>query len=155
MGPTRNRLCVCVRSIAGSETFYSTVWREHFRGFEDSVRWTRPRGGLYVWSMVPDGVDTGPEGPFFPEVPGAGVVRNQGVRLRRGPGTVPRNHGRLCFGVPGEVEFEEGCDAWRSRWRECRAGRLSEGTVSRGDWHAARSPEILGDEEVLPVPVAN
>ena len=35
------------------------------------------------------------------------------------PGPVPRNHARLCFGVPGEVELEEGVRRLAAALAEC------------------------------------
>jgi len=39
--------------------------QESFREWEGAVRWTLPRGGLYVWLSVPEEIDTGPSGPLF------------------------------------------------------------------------------------------
>ena len=37
----------------------------HMGPLEGAVRWTHPRGGLYVWLTVPEGIDMGPDGPIF------------------------------------------------------------------------------------------
>ena len=33
-----------------------------------------PQGGLFVWLTVPEGLDTGPEGPLFPQCVAEGVL---------------------------------------------------------------------------------
>jgi 2-aminoadipate transaminase len=81
---------------------------EHLGGL-DGVHWTHPRGGLYVWLSVPEGLDTGPAGPLFSRCLAEGVVYVPGAyAFATAPGEAPGNHARLCFGVPGEAELEEG-----------------------------------------------
>src|SRR5262249_16636124 len=75
----------------------------------EGVSWTRPRGGLYVWLTLPEGLDTGLGGPFFQGCGSEGVLYVPGwYAFAEEPGPAPRNHARLCFGVPGEAELAEG-----------------------------------------------
>jgi len=81
---------------------------EHLGGL-DGVSWTRPSGGLYVWLTLPEGLDTGLTGPLFQKCLREGVLYVPGwFAFADEPGPVPRNHARLCFGVPGERELVEG-----------------------------------------------
>lgn len=82
---------------------------EYFEGGDGSVQWTHPRGGLYVWLSVPQGIDTGPDGPLFARCLERGVLYVPGAyAYADGSGTAPKNHARLCFGVPSEAELAEG-----------------------------------------------
>jgi 2-aminoadipate transaminase len=93
---------------------------ENFAGFEGAVEWTRPRGGLYVWLTVPEGVDTGPEGPLFSRAVAEGVLYVPGAHtFATAPGPVPRNHARLCYGVPSESDLVEGARRLASALAEC------------------------------------
>jgi 2-aminoadipate transaminase len=75
----------------------------------EGVKWTRPAGGLYVWLSLPEGLDTGLAGPLFQRCLGEGVVYVPGAyAFAAEPGPAPRNHARLCFGIPGEDELVEG-----------------------------------------------
>ncbi len=81
---------------------------EHFGGIE-GVSWTRPRGGLFLWFTAPEGVDTGPDGALFNRCLEEGVIYVPGAyAFAESPGPVPRNHARLCFGVPSEADLVEG-----------------------------------------------
>jgi len=81
---------------------------DHLGPFE-GVTWTEPAGGLYVWLGLPEGLDTGPDGPFFPRCIQEGVLYVPGVyAFAESPGPAPTNYARLCFGVPGEGELVEG-----------------------------------------------
>jgi len=55
------------------------------------IEWLRPRGGLYVWLRLPEGIDTGLDGPLFDRAVREGVLY------------VPGEH---CFppGSPGPVK---------------------------------------------------
>ncbi len=82
----------------------------HLGSFE-GVSWTRPTGGLYVWLSFPEGFDTDLDGAFFQRCVSEGVVYVPGSysfaeAADRAPS--PKNHARLCFGVPGEAELIEG-----------------------------------------------
>jgi len=80
----------------------------HFAPLED-VSWTRPSGGLFVWLSAPEGVDTGPEGPLFARSLAEGVLYVPGAfAFAETPGPIPTRHARLCFGVPGEADLDEG-----------------------------------------------
>jgi 2-aminoadipate transaminase len=80
-----------------------------FQSFDGSVRWTHPRGGLYVWLTVPEGLDTGLGGPLFARSLEEGVLYVPGAyAFAEGSGAAPKNHARLCFGVPSEAELQEG-----------------------------------------------
>jgi 2-aminoadipate transaminase len=104
------------RHVAGLKELYHrkcTVFlaalEEHLGRADSAVRWTRPRGGLYVWMTVPEGLDTSFEGPFFSQCVREGVIYVPGDHaFAPEPGPVPRNHIRLTFGVPGESELIEG-----------------------------------------------
>ena len=78
-------------------------------GLGRAVSWTHPRGGLYVWLTLPEGLDTGPAGPLFARCWSEGVLYVPGAyAFADQPGPAPRNHARLCFGVPGEADLVEG-----------------------------------------------
>jgi 2-aminoadipate transaminase len=92
---------------------------EHFGPFED-VSWTHPAGGLYVWLTLPEGLDTGLAGPFFQRCLSEGVLYVPGsYAFAETPGPLPRNHARLCFGVPGEAELVEGVRRLAKALAEC------------------------------------
>lgn len=81
----------------------------HLGPFGDSVRWTRPNGGLYVWLTLPEGIDTGLDGTFFQRCLEEGVLYVPGsLAYPDGPGTYPRNQARLSFGVATETAIDEG-----------------------------------------------
>src|SRR5262249_36715774 len=81
---------------------------EHFGAIE-GVTWTHPKGGLYVWLSLPEGLDTGRDGPIFARCLEEGVLYVPGAfAFPDVPGPVPTNHARLCYGVPGEAELAEG-----------------------------------------------
>ncbi len=93
---------------------------EHLGPFEDVVSWTRPRGGFIVWLTVPEGLDTGPDGPLFSRSVNEGVLYVPGAYcFAEEPGPAPRNHARLCFGVPGEAELDEGARRLAAALAEC------------------------------------
>lgn len=82
----------------------------HLASFE-GVHWTHPAGGIYVWLTVPEGLDTGPDGPLFAKSVQEGVIYVPGQYAfadGSGLGTVPTNHARLCFGVATEDDLAEG-----------------------------------------------
>ena len=80
-------------------------------GGVEGVSWTRPSGGIYVWLTLPEGLDTGLTGAFFQRCRGEGVLYVPGeYAFAAEPGPVPRNHARLCFGVPDERRLVEGIE---------------------------------------------
>lgn len=82
---------------------------QHFGAWDGAVRWTVPRGGLFVWLTVPDAIDTGPAGPLFARCVEEGVIYVPGAYAFAGDAaTAPRQHARLCFGVPSEGDLMEG-----------------------------------------------
>jgi 2-aminoadipate transaminase len=77
--------------------------------FEADVNWTRPRGGLFVWMTVPEFLDTSFDGPLFSQCVRKGVLYVPGDHaFAPEPESAPRNHIRLTFGVPSELELIEG-----------------------------------------------
>jgi 2-aminoadipate transaminase len=81
---------------------------EHLRGL-DGVSWTHPRGGLFLWLTVPEELDTGPDGPLFNRCLSEGVLYVPGrYAYADEPSPAPRNHARICYGVPGEPDLVEG-----------------------------------------------
>jgi 2-aminoadipate transaminase len=82
---------------------------EHVGSLDIDVRWTRPKGGLFVWMTVPEDLDTRFDGPLFSQCLREGVLYVPGDHaFAREPEAVPRNHIRLTFGVPSEPELVEG-----------------------------------------------
>jgi 2-aminoadipate transaminase len=92
--------------------------------FGPDVRWTRPKGGLFVWLTVPEELDTGFNGPFFPRCLEEGVIYVPGeYAFAPEPGPIPRNHVRLTFGVPCESELVEGARRLGRALRGCLSSR--------------------------------
>jgi 2-aminoadipate transaminase len=90
------------------EVFLSAL-EEYVGPLDSEIRWTHPRGGLFVWLTAPDGVDTGFEGPLFRRCVREGVIYVPGEHaFAAEPSSPPRNHIRLTFGVPSEAELVEG-----------------------------------------------
>lgn len=82
---------------------------EQFRAWEGAVSWTSPKGGLFLWLSFPEGLDAGPDGPLFARCLEEGVIYVPGMLAYAGePAPAPRNHARICFGVPSEEELTEG-----------------------------------------------
>ncbi len=82
---------------------------EHFHPFGGAVSWTRPKGGLYVWLTLPDGVDTGRDGDYFAHCLDEGVLYVPGAyAYPMLPGPFPNNQARLTFGVTPEPGLVEG-----------------------------------------------
>jgi 2-aminoadipate transaminase len=82
---------------------------EYISPLDLDVRWTTPRGGLFVWMTVPEDLDTGFEGPLFQRCVEQGVIYVPGEHaFAPEPGPVPTNHLRLTFGVPTESDLVEG-----------------------------------------------
>jgi 2-aminoadipate transaminase len=82
---------------------------EHVGPADSGIHWTRPQGGLFVWMTVPEGLDTGFDGPLFSQCVQEGVIYVPGDHaFAPEPEPAPRNHIRLTFGVPREDELIEG-----------------------------------------------
>jgi 2-aminoadipate transaminase len=82
---------------------------EHFSSLDGTVSWTQPTGGLYVWITLPEGMDTGRDGPLFSRCLKEGVLYVPGVYFySHEPGPAPTNHARLTFGVTSEAGLSEG-----------------------------------------------
>ncbi len=70
------------------------------------VSWTKPKGGLYVWLTLPEGLDTRGTGGMFRTCVERGVIYVPGDYAYQPDerGKVPTNHLRLSFGnVPTEL----------------------------------------------------
>ena len=82
---------------------------ESIGGLDSDVHWTHPEGGLFVWMTVPEGLDTGFDGPLFSRSVREGVLYVPGeFAFAAEPSPRPKNHIRLTFGVPSEAELVEG-----------------------------------------------
>jgi 2-aminoadipate transaminase len=81
----------------------------HLGPLDRSVAWTHPRGGIYVWLTLPEGIDTGRDGLFFARCIEHGVLYVPGsLCYADEPGPPPCNQARLTFGVAPELELAEG-----------------------------------------------
>jgi 2-aminoadipate transaminase len=90
-------------------TVFLSALEESVGGLDSGVRWTHPEGGLFVWMTVPEGLDTGFDGPLFPRCVQEGVIYVPGeFAFAPEPDPPPRNQIRLTFGVPSEAELVEG-----------------------------------------------
>jgi 2-aminoadipate transaminase len=93
---------------------------EHLGPLDPRITWTRPRGGLYVWLTLPEGIDTGRDGPLFAHCLTHGVLYVPGAfAFADEPAPAPRNHARLTFGVTGEEGLIEGVRRLASAVAEC------------------------------------
>jgi 2-aminoadipate transaminase len=96
------------------------AFEEHFGMLDGSVTWTRPKGGMFVWLSVPEGVDLGARGPVVARCLEQGVLYIPGsFAFPDEPGPVPTNYARICFGVPSEVELVEGVRRLAAAFSEC------------------------------------
>lgn len=93
---------------------------EHLGPLDPAIRWTEPKGGIYVWLTLPEGVDTSAGGAF------AARCRDQGVLYVPGdlsypdePAPAPRNQIRLCYGVVEEPQIREGVRRMAAALAEC------------------------------------
>ncbi len=88
---------------------FLSALEESIGNVDSEVHWTHPEGGLFVWMTVPEGLDTGFDGPLFPRCVREGVLYVPGeFAFAPEPAPRPRNHLRLTFGVPSEDELIEG-----------------------------------------------
>ena len=93
---------------------------EHFGSLDGSVSWTKPKGGMFVWLSVPEGVDLGSKGAVVARCLEQGVLYIPGsFAFPAEPGPVPSNYARICFGVPSEVELVEGVRRLAAAFAEC------------------------------------
>lgn len=74
--------------------------------FGPSVEFDVPRGGMYLWVKLPDGVDSRAlEGPALRE----GIAFNPGPDWSADPAAAA-GYIRLCFALPSEAEIREGVE---------------------------------------------
>lgn len=93
---------------------------EHFAPLDGAVTWTKPKGGMFIWLSVPEGVDLGTKGPVVARCLEQGVLYIPGsFAFPDEPGPVPTNYARICFGVPSEVELVEGVRRLAAALAEC------------------------------------
>ncbi|MBX7167067.1 MAG: PLP-dependent aminotransferase family protein [Pirellulales bacterium] len=84
---------------------------EHLGDVSDA-RWSRPTGGLYTWLELPEGLDTGPDGPLFERALAEKVLYVPGEHCFPSEGCGTRRNGiRLTFGVQPPVRIREGIAA--------------------------------------------
>ena len=84
---------------------------EHLSPIE-GARWLRAAGGMYIWLMLPDGIDTGAGGRLFHEALDEGVLYVPGEHcypLRGRP--VRKSRIRLSFGVQPPDRLRRGIAA--------------------------------------------
>jgi 2-aminoadipate transaminase len=85
---------------------------DEFLGPIGGIEWVRPRGGLYVWLRLPEGVDTGLTGPLFDRAVAEGVLYVPGEYCYPAEArTRPRNMLRLSFGVDSPQRLRLGVQA--------------------------------------------
>lgn len=85
--------------------------KRHLKGI-DAVRWRVPRGGLYLWVELPDGIDAGPNGQLFDAAIAEGVLYVPGQYCYPGEGEPVRlNTVRLSFGVQSSDRIGLGIEA--------------------------------------------
>ena len=71
---------------------------------------------------VPEGLDTGFDGPLFSRCVREGVIYVPGeFAFAAEPAPRPKNHLRLTFGVPGEAELVEGARRLAAALSACLA----------------------------------
>jgi 2-aminoadipate transaminase len=93
---------------------------EHFGGLDGAVTWTRPKGGMFIWLAVPEGVDLGSKGAVLARCLEQGVLYIPGsFAFPDEPGPVPTNYARVCFGVPSVAELTEGVGRLSAALAEC------------------------------------
>jgi 2-aminoadipate transaminase len=100
---------------------------EQFGASGGAVSWTRPKGGLYVWLTLPEGVDTGRDGALFARCLERGVLYVPGrYAFADEPGPAPTNHARLTFGVTAEAGLAEGIRRLAAALADNEWGRSAE-----------------------------
>ena len=92
----------------------------HLGALDGAASWTHPRGGLFVWLTLPEGIDTGRDGPLFRRCVEEGVIYVPGELAHpREPGPRPTRHARLSFGVPSEAGLVEGVRRLAAALADC------------------------------------
>ena len=82
---------------------------EQFARFDGAFRWTRPRGGMFLWLEAPEHLDLGTRGPVVGHCLQRGVLYIPGAfAFPDEPSQAPRHFARICFGVPSEPDLIEG-----------------------------------------------
>jgi 2-aminoadipate transaminase len=82
---------------------------EHFGSLDAGISWTKPKGGLYVWSTLPAEIDTGWNSPFFQQCLQLGVLYVPGsYAFPVEPVAPPVSCMRLSFGMINEQGIGEG-----------------------------------------------
>lgn len=85
------------------------------------VEYVRPRGGLYVWLRLPEGIDTGVDGPLFRAAVEEGVLYVPGGYCYPGGNDpAPKNTLRLSFGMPDCETIRRGVEAFGRALRRIR-----------------------------------
>ena len=93
---------------------------DQFGSLDGSISWTKPKGGMFVWLSVPEGVDLGTRGSVLGRCLEQGVLYIPGsFAFPDEPGPTPTNYARICFGVPSEAELIEGVRRLAAAFAEC------------------------------------
>jgi len=104
----------------------SAMLRSLEKEFADwpEVRWTHPRGGLYVWLSFPPEFDAGDRGPLVERALAEGVLYVPGEfgHVPDEFGVIPRNEVRLSFGVSSPEQITEGIRRLRKACRGLERG---------------------------------
>ncbi len=107
------------RTYRGKRDAILAALEQSFGNIE-GVSWTEPRGGLYVWLKLPEGVDTGRNGAFFARCVERGVLYVPGaLAYADEPGPVPTNRARLSFGVAEGPALAEGVRRLAGATQDC------------------------------------
>jgi 2-aminoadipate transaminase len=108
-GSYEAQIALLAATYRGKRDVMLAALDEHLGPFGVDVSWTRPKGGLYVWLTLPEGIDTGRDGTFFGRCVQEGVLYVPGeFAYPDGPGPVPKNTARLSYGVASEPALREG-----------------------------------------------
>ena len=108
-GGYREQVARLVETYRAKRDALLDTLEEHFAPWGGSVSWTHPRGGLYVWMTLPDGVDSGREGLLFESALAEGVLYVPGgFAFASEPTPPPTNTVRLSFGVAAPSALAEG-----------------------------------------------
>lgn len=96
------------------------------------VSWQRPRGGLYVWLCLPEGLDAGPHGDLMQYALSEGVLYVPGEYCYPAAG-VPRRSDRirLSFGVQSSENIHRGVEALARAIRRATEARPTTSALVR------------------------